>query len=109
MKKDQNNESFKKWMKSSLFDGILEAVFGSLILYTLLWVIYKTGDLFYIYAGSLLTILFLLFILLRIYCFSKMNNNFDPIEENKLKEELVALCKEHGFPFDSIEIVDTSK
>jgi Zn-dependent protease with chaperone function len=42
-------------------------------------------------------------------CILPAFNNFDQIEENKLREDIESLAKELDYPLTKIEIVDGSK
>ena len=103
------NRSSKKtfWMdqlKSFLIQLVLIAAIGSL----LLWIHQALGDwLVLVFAGAM-TLLMLGISFLYPF-FSRIFNEFTPLEEGELKEKLTGLLEKHGYTVRAIQIMDASK
>jgi len=79
------------------------------LLFAILWVIAKTGSMFVVYLCIVMTVFILIMMVLIPICLMPMFLKFDPIEENKLKQDIVSLSKELNYPLSKIEICDGSK
>jgi len=65
--------------------------------------------MFVIYAGVFLTVFVILIVILVPLVIMPMFNKFEQIEENTLKNDLVALANDCKYPLSKIEVVDGSK
>jgi len=88
---------------------LLQLVLGVPLLYGLLWIVYSTGEQFYVWAGVFLTVVVLLFVILIPYVIMPLFNKFEPVEENAVKADIEALAKECAYPLSKVEVVDGSK
>ena len=80
-----------------------------LILWILLWIIYKTGDSFVIWACVFITVFALLMLVIAPLVIMPLFNKFDPLEENILKTDVERLAGSIEFPLAKFEVLDGSK
>jgi STE24 endopeptidase len=99
-----NKQDFKGWISDKLKGFLLNMIISPCIYYALLWIIDTTGDMFVLYAGIFITIFVLLIMVLAPLVIMPLFNKFDPIEENLLKQDIVALAEECKYPVSKIEV-----
>ena len=75
----------------------------------LLWIIHKTGDMFFYWACIFTTIVSLIMIVLFPLVIMPLFNKFSPFEDNVLKKDIEALAKSINFPLTKLEVIDGSK
>ena len=78
------------------------------LLYGLLWIVYSTGENFYLYAGIFLTVGVLLLVILIPFVIMPIFNKFEPLEENLIKKDIEALATDCNYPLKKVEVVDGS-
>lgn len=89
---------------------LLWVIFEPIQTWTFLWIISKFGiEMFVFYAGIFITVFVAIFMILVPLFIMPLFNKFEPIEENQLKQDIVALAEECKYPVSKIEIVDGSK
>ena len=104
-----NRMTFKLWLKDHIIGKLMSVVFGIPLIWSLLWIISTTGSYFVLYIGIFLTIFVFLLMVIAPICIMPAFNNFDKIEDNKLREDIEKLATELKYPLTKIEIVDGSK
>jgi len=67
---------------------LLQVVLLPGIVYLLLLIIQKTGDYFFIYLATFLTLVILIFVVITPIFIMPMFYNFDKLEENSLKDDI---------------------
>lgn len=78
------------------------------LVYFLLWIIQSTGEYFYLYVGSFLTVVILFFVVAAPLCIMPMFYKFDKLEENSLKADIEKLAEDVKYPLSAIEVIDGS-
>lgn len=75
----------------------------------MLWIIDRTGQYFVVYLGIFVTVFVLVLMVLAPLVIMPLFNKYDPIEENALKKDIVALAEDVKYPVHKIEVCDGSK
>ena len=67
------------------------------------------GEFFYVYVWAFVSIV--IFILIAIYpnVIAPLFNEFKPLDEGKLKEQIEEMAKSQNFPLDKLYVIDGSK
>jgi len=77
-------------------------------MWILLWIMYSTGDDFVIWACVFITVFSLLLVVIAPILIMPLFNKFDPMEENKLRQDVVSLAEKIKYPTSAIEVLDGS-
>jgi STE24 endopeptidase len=104
-----NKQDLKGWIKDKLKMLGLVVIISPIQYYCILWIINTTGKNFVIYLGIFITIFILLIMVLAPIFIMPLFYKFDPIEENQLKKDIVALAEDVKYPVQKIEVCDGSK
>jgi STE24 endopeptidase len=103
-----NKQTLGGWFKDQIKVLGLQVVLVPGLVYFLLWIIQSTGEYFYLYAGSFLTVVILFFVVAAPLCIMPMFYKFDKLEENSLKADIEKLAEDVKYPLSAIEVIDGS-
>jgi STE24 endopeptidase len=104
-----SNMTFAEWLTEEIMTAILLMVFGSILLMLLYLVMRKNIKHWWI-LGSGVVIVFLVFLLFIGPVFiSPLFNDYIPLEEGEVKEEILSLARANGVPVDNIYQFDASR
>jgi STE24 endopeptidase len=104
-----NKQTLGGWLKDQLKAFLVQIILLPPLLYGLLWIIYSTGDNFYLYAGIFLTVGVLVLVILMPFVIMPIFNKFEPLEENQIKKDIEALASDVNYPLQKVEVVDGSQ
>jgi STE24 endopeptidase len=101
--------TFGEWLTEEIMSAILLIVFGSILLMLLYIVMRKNIKQWWI-LGSGVVIVFLIFLLFIGPVFiSPLFNDYKPLEEGAVKEEILSLARANGVPVHNIYQFDASR
>jgi len=101
--------TFTEWLTEDIISALLLIVFGSILLMLLYLVMRKNTKHWWI-LGSGVVIVFLIFLLFIGPVFiSPLFNDYKPLEEGAVKEEILSLARANGVPVDNIYQFDASR
>ena len=101
--------TFAEWLSEEMISAVLLIVFGSLLL-MLLYLVMRKNIKHWWTLGSGVLILFLIFLLFIGPVFiSPIFNDYKPLEEGAVKDEILSLARANGVPVDNIYQFDASK
>lgn len=104
-----SNMTFAEWLSEEMISVVLLLALGSLFLMLLYMVMRKNIKNWWT-IGSGVFILFLIFLLFIGPVFiSPIFNNYKPLEDGPVKEEILSLARANGVPVDNIYQFDASK
>ena len=87
----------------------VSAVIGIPVLLGLFWFMDRTGNLWWIWAFGVMTVVQLMMSVLGPLVIAPLFNKFTPLPEGPLKERILALAQKLGFRTRGIFVVDSSK
>lgn len=104
-----SNMSFPEWLSDEMISLGLFMVFGGILLTLIYLVIRKVTNYWWV-LGSGITIVFLVFSLFISPVFiSPLFNDYKPLEEGKLKEEILSLARANGVPVNNVYQFNASR
>jgi STE24 endopeptidase len=104
-----SNMTFAGWFSEEMINMALFLVFGSLLLMLLYGVMRKVAKQWWLW-GSGVVILFLIILLFISPVFiSPLFNDYKPLEESRIKEEILSLVRANGVPVTNVYQFDASK
>lgn len=106
---DLSNMTFAGWFSEIAISGVLNIVFGSMLIMVLYIVMRKRIKDWWIW-GSGISIVFLVFTLFITPVFiSPLFNKYEPLEEGEIKNEILSLARANGVPVDNVYQFNASK
>lgn len=104
-----NRQTVKVFFLDKLKGLLIGALLGIPLLSALLWVMEKSGHLWWVYAWVLLFSFSLLAVWIYPTVLAPLFNKFTPLDEGELKIKIEDLAKRVSFQADGISIMDASK
>lgn len=104
-----NKQTLRLWIRDKIVGLLLTFIFYPILVYSILAIIDWGGEMFPIYAGIFLTVFILILLVILPIFVMPLFNRFEPIEENKLKDDVEQLAVACDYPLSKIEVVDGSK
>jgi STE24 endopeptidase len=96
------------WMDQ--FKGLLlGAILGGLVLGLVMWVYYRVGTYFWVYAWLLIAIVQLLLMMFYTSLIVPLFNKQVPLEDGPLRQAISEMARKTGFALDNIFVMDGSK
>lgn len=100
--------SGQMYFKDTIKSGFLFFIFGSLVIFGLIWLIHNFEQ-WWIFGASFLVGVFVLINILYPIIRDKMFDKFEPLKDQELNEKISALLQSVGFSSSGIFSVDASK
>ena len=88
---------------------MLNVILYPAVMYVLLLLIDRTGDMFFVYGGIFITFFVLLMLVIAPLVIMPLFNKYEPMEDNKLKKEVESLAASVKYDVSKIEVIDGSK
>ena len=104
-----NRTTVRTFAMDQVRSFLLELLLGTMLMWILARIHLSMGDwVVLLFAGAVFCIS-LLAAFLYGPVFSRLGNNFVPLEEGELRERLMALLQRHGYRVQAIEVMDASR
>jgi STE24 endopeptidase len=104
-----NRTSIKTFIVDMIKGGVLAVVLGVPLLWTILWLMEKSGELWWIYAWLVWTLFSLFIMWVYPSLIAPIFNKFEPLEEGDTLERIKQLLQRCGFSSNGIFVIDGSK
>ncbi len=104
-----SNLLFGGWLVDMLKILILTLVFGNIILIAIYKAIRKTGQNWWIWASGIAFVFIVFGMFIGPVFITPIFNEFKPLEEGKLKNEILSLARANGIPAENVYQFDASK
>ena len=104
-----NRTTVKTFLVDIVKGGVLALLLGVPLLWTILWLMEKSGDLWWLYAWLVWTGFSLFIMWVYPTLIAPIFNKFEPLEEGDTLERIKALLHRCGFSSNGIFVIDGSK
>ena len=104
-----NKTTWKIFIADILKAFALTLILGTPIAYSILWIMQKLGDNWWIYAFIFLTVIQLLLVFIYPTFIAPLFNKFSPLEEGAVKNKILNLLMRCGFKSSGLFVMDASK
>lgn len=104
-----NKMTWKTLMADMFKMGILSILLGGPIAYSILLIMQKLGDAWWVYAFLFLTSVQLLLVFIYPTFIAPFFNKFTPLPEGEIKAKILALLSRCGFKSSGLFVMDASK
>lgn len=104
-----NKTTWKTFISDMLKALILSVVLGAPIIYSILWIMQKLGNTWWLYAFIFLTVVQLLIVFIYPNFIAPIFNKFSPLDDGEVKNKIVGLLSRCGFKNSGIFVMDASK
>lgn len=104
-----NKTTWKTFVGDMLKGVLLTVVLGGPIAYSILWLMGKMGNFWWIYTFIFLTAVQLLLIFIYPTFIAPLFNKFTPLEEGEVKAKILHLLSRCGFKSSGLFVMDASK
>jgi STE24 endopeptidase len=104
------NKTTWKTFLGDMFKGfLLTIILGAPIIYSILWIMERLGDKWWLYAFLFLTAVQLLLVFIYPTFIAPIFNKFTPLEEGDVKNKILNLLERCGFKSSGLFVMDASK
>jgi len=103
-----NKTTLKTYIMDRLKGAVLAVVIGGPIAWSILKIMEKLGNAWWVYAFVFLTIVQLLLIFIYPTFIAPIFNKFSPLQEGEVKEKIVHLLERCGFKSSGLFVMDAS-
>lgn len=104
-----SNLTFGGWFGEEIKGLILGVVFGSIILMLIYMAIRKVKERWWVWASGIAIVFIVFGMFVGPVFISPIFNKYQPLEEGKLKEEILSMARANGVPADNVYQFDASK
>ena len=104
-----NKTTVRTFLSDMVKGALLAIVLGGPIAYSILWIMERLGDKWWIYAFVFLTTVQLLLVFIYPRFIAPLFNKFSPLEEGEVKNRILNLMERCGFHSSGIFVMDASK
>lgn len=104
-----NKTTAKTFVIDMLKGAVLGIVIGAPLLFTILWLMQQTGDMWWIYTWLVLTGFSLLMMWIYPTWIAPIFNKFEPLEESETLNRIKDLLNRCGFNSNGVFVIDGSK
>ena len=104
-----NKTTVKTFLSDMVKGALLAVILGGPIAYSILWIMERLGDKWWIYAFVFLTTVQLLLVFIYPRFIAPLFNKFSPLEEGEVKNRILNLMERCGFHSSGIFVMDASK
>ncbi len=104
-----SNQTFGQWLKDDLIGLVINSIALSLIVMLMYMLIRRSPSKWWVWT-SLLSIAFMAFVIFISPVFLEpIFNNYKPLREGHLKEQILSMARANGIPADNVYEFDASK
>lgn len=104
-----NKTTPKLYLTDKIKSLLITALFGGLLLALIIFLWSKAGNMFWLYAWALVTIVSLFMSMFYSNLIVPLFNKQTPLEEGELKQAISSFAEKAGFKLDNIFVIDGSK
>jgi STE24 endopeptidase len=104
-----SNLTFGGWFGDEMKGFMISIVFGSLVLMLIYMAIRKVKEKWWIWASGIALVFIVLGMFIGPVFISPIFNKYQPLEEGKLKKEILSMARANGVPADNVYQFDASK
>ena len=104
-----NRTTIKTFIVDIIKGGVLAVVLGVPLLWTVLWLMEKSGEFWWIYAWMVWTLFSLFIMWVYPTLIAPIFNKFEPLEEGDTLDRIKQLLQRCGFSSNGIFVIDGSK
>ena len=104
-----NKTTWKTFFMDMFKAGALAVILGGPIAYSILWIMGKLGNAWWVYAFIFLTSVQLLLVFIYPTFIAPIFNKFSPLEDGEVKNKIIALLSRCGFKSSGLFVMDASK
>src|SRR5574344_635308 len=104
-----NKTTPKLYLTDKIKSLLITALFGGLLLALIIFLWSKAGNIFWLYAWALVTIVSLFMSMFYSNLIVPLFNKQTPLEEGELKQAISSFAEKAGFKLDNIFVIDGSK
>lgn len=104
-----NKTTWKTFISDGIKGALLAVIIGGPIAYSVLWIMQKLGNNWWVYAFIFLSVIQLLLIFIFPTFIAPLFNKFSPLEEGEVKEKILNLLSRCGFKSSGLFVMDASK
>ena len=104
-----NKTTPKTFIADIIKSLILSVIIGTPILLTLLWFIKSTGQYWWLYAWSFMTLVQLIMLIIYPTLIAPLFNKFGPLPEGELRQRIIELLERTKFKNSGLFVMDASK
>jgi Zn-dependent protease with chaperone function len=101
-------QTFGAWLGDQAMSLALSLVFGSLVIALFYALIRKLGARWWLWATASTGVLLVFLVMISPVFIAPLFNNYTPLEDGKIKQEILAMTKSQGVEFDTVYMVDAS-
>ena len=106
---DLSNMSFGGWFGEELIDLTVNIVLIGILLVIIYWVIRKTREKWWIWAGMVCSAFIFVVIFISPVFIAPLFNEYSELPEGELRAEILSLARANGIPTDHVYQFDASK
>lgn len=106
---DLSNLTFGKWFGEEMISLGLELVFGSLVIALLYIALRRAKQNWWIWGGIIAMVFLIISMFIGPVFISPLFNEYKPLTEGELKEEILSLARANGVPTSEVYQFDASK
>jgi STE24 endopeptidase len=104
-----SNMTFGEWLAEDMKALAISLVLGSVLIMLLYMVIRKAARNWWIYGSGVFIIFLVIILFISPVVIDPIFNNFKPLEEGKVKEDILSLARANGVPVTNVYQFDASK
>ena len=104
-----SNITFMEWFSEEMIGLALLIFFGGLLLLALYSIIKKVKNTWWIWGSGVLMVFLIITIFISPVFISPLFNNYVPLEDGEIKEEILSLARANGVPADNVYQFNASK
>jgi STE24 endopeptidase len=104
-----SNMTFGEWLAEDMKALAISLVLGSVLIMLLYMVIRKAARHWWIYGSGVFIIFLVIILFISPVVIAPIFNNFKPLEEGKVKEDILSLARANGVPVTNVYQFDASK
>ncbi len=104
-----NKTTWKTFITDRMKGAALALILGGPIAYSILWIMQKLGNNWWLYAFLFLSVIQLLLVFIFPTFIAPIFNKFSPLEDGEVKEKILNLLSRCGFKSSGLFVMDASK
>ena len=104
-----NKTTWKTFISDMAKGTLLTLIIGAPVGYSILWIMGKLGEHWWLYAFIFLSLIQLLLVFIYPNFIAPIFNKFSPLEEGEVKEKILNLLNRCGFQSSGLFVMDASK
>ena len=106
---DLSNQTFFQWLNSHMLMEVINILAIALLLTLVYTAIQRARRVWWLWGGTIASLLLAFFMIVSPVLIEPMFNDFSPLEEGPLKQDLIVMAKAQGLDTDRILVYDGSR